>query len=58
MSAPTARRDDRPRDDRRRDDRRDDHRPDRSDTQIVGMGDHMPDFLTRARPEGRFGSEA
>ena len=43
--------DDRPRDDRRRDDRRDDHRPERSDTQIVGMGDHMPDFLTRPVPK-------
>jgi superfamily II DNA/RNA helicase len=44
-------REDRPRDDRRRDDRRDDRRPERSDTHIVGMGDHMPDFLTRPVPK-------
>ncbi|MDR5651284.1 DEAD/DEAH box helicase [Ruixingdingia sedimenti] len=36
----------------RRDDRRRDSRHDRDDTPVVGMGDHMPEFLTRsfARP--------
>jgi hypothetical protein len=45
-----ARREDRPRDDRnrgtdRRSDRRDTRRDDRA---VVGMGDHMPDFLLRS----------
>ncbi|MFN6976928.1 MAG: helicase-related protein, partial [Gemmobacter sp.] len=39
------RREDRPRDDRRREPRRDDHR---QDNPVVGMGDHVPDFILRS----------
>jgi hypothetical protein len=44
-------RQERPRDDRG--DRRRDDRPReaRGDTQVVGMGDHMPEFLSRAVPK-------
>ena len=41
------RRDER-RDDNRRDDRRDDRRGDRRDHAVVGMGDHVPDFILRS----------
>jgi superfamily II DNA/RNA helicase len=49
-------REERPRDERPRDDRGDRRRDDspreaRGDTQVVGMGDHMPDFLSRAVPK-------
>jgi superfamily II DNA/RNA helicase len=40
-------RDERPRDDRPRDDRRY-GRDDRRDTPVVGMGDHVPDFILRS----------
>ena len=51
--APAPRREDRPRrDDRRegRDDRRDRYRDrdDRSGPPVVGMGDHVPDFILRS----------
>ncbi len=48
---PQGERGERSREDRapyRRDDRR---REDRGDTPVVGMGDHMPDFLARAVPK-------
>ena len=49
----TERRDETPREDRRdrREDRRDDRRDrrdDRRDNQVVGMGDHVPDFILRS----------
>jgi superfamily II DNA/RNA helicase len=52
-----APREDRP--ERRRDDRPRDGRGEGrgSDTPVVGMGDHMPDFLTRAVPKIRSTSE-
>ena len=35
-------------DERRRDDRGYDRRPDRREDRVMGMGDHVPDFILRS----------